>query len=399
MSEILSTISGMSGYRVAGVHCGIKKNDALDFALIVSDSPATCAGVFTTNLVKAAPVLVDQEKLNRSGGRVRALAVNSGCANAATGQQGLDNANQTARYVAEKIDCHEDEVLVMSTGVIGVQLPIDKIRRGIDLAFQQLSEDGWDDVARAIMTTDTYPKLASVTKDSFQVAGIAKGAGMIAPNMATMLSFIVTDAQLSRDDSQIVLNAVSDHTYNRIVVDGDMSTNDTVLLLANGEVKPTQDIEEAIGTVSKKLAQDIVRDGEGVTKFVTVAVNGTATDSEARQIANTIATSPLVKTAFYGNDANWGRIIAAAGRAGVNFDPAKIQLKVTLGVDETLTGAPLLLVFDGTPCDYSEAMATDIVSASEFTYTLIVGSGQGSATVWTCDISHDYVSINAEYRT
>ena len=201
MVDVFPTIAGVNGYRVAGVHCGIKKNNALDFALILSDKLATCAGVFTTNLVKAAPVLVDQDKLKRTGGRVRALAINSGCANAATGQQGLDNAYETARYIATKIGCHEDEVLVMSTGVIGVQLPMDKIQHGVDLAVEQLTKSAWDDVARAIMTTDTRPKLASTNADGFQIAGIAKGAGMIAPNMATMLSFIVTDANLSLSQS------------------------------------------------------------------------------------------------------------------------------------------------------------------------------------------------------
>ncbi len=398
MVDVFPTIAGVNGYRVAGVHCGIKKNNALDFALILSDKLATCAGVFTTNLVKAAPVLVDQDKLKRTGGRVRALAINSGCANAATGQQGLDNAYETARYIATKIGCHEDEVLVMSTGVIGVQLPMDKIQHGVDLAVEQLTKSAWDDVARAIMTTDTRPKLASTNADGFQIAGIAKGAGMIAPNMATMLSFIVTDANLSLEDAQGMLDHASNRTYNRIVIDGDMSTNDTVLLLANGDKMPAHDIAPLLEAVSKKLAQDIVRDGEGVTKFVAVTVNGTATDADARHIANTIATSPLVKTAFYGNDANWGRIIAAAGRAGIDFDVNKMQLEIGRGVD-TVHGESITLVMEGTPCVYSEAEATAIVSETQFTYSLNLGTGRGTATVWTCDLSHDYISINAEYRT
>ena len=401
MSEVKTTIQPIAGFKVAGVAAGIKKKaGALDFALIVSDVPCHAAGVFTTNLVKAAPVLVDQDKLNRSGGIVRAIAINSGCANAATGQQGMDNAYETARYVAEKIGCHEDEVLVMSTGVIGVQLPMEKIKHGVDLAVDNLGADNWELAARAIMTTDTHPKQASIVEDGYSVAGIAKGAGMIAPNMATMLGFMVTDADLSTLEAKASLLQTAGTTFNRIVVDGDMSTNDTVLLLANGVsgAKANSDFTSALQVVSKQLAQAIVRDGEGVTKFVTIKVQGTEDDASARQIANTIATSPLVKTAFYGNDANWGRIIAAAGRANVDFDATQIQLEVVMGAEKP-EGDPLMLVFAGTPCDYSEAVATEIVSSSEFIYTLTVGAGNGQATIWTCDLSHKYVSINADYRT
>lgn len=401
MTEVKTSIQGVAGFKVAGVAAGIKKKaGVLDFALIVSDVPCQAAGVFTTNLVKAAPVLVDQDKLNRSGGRVRAIAINSGCANAATGQQGMENAYETARYVAEKIGCHEDEVLVMSTGVIGVQLPMDKIKHGVDLAVENLGENNWDKAARAIMTTDTHPKEASMTENGYTIAGIAKGAGMIAPNMATMLGFMVTDAALSAQDAKIALQQAAGTTFNRIVVDGDMSTNDTVLLLANGVsgVKASSQVATLLQAVSKQLAQAIVRDGEGVTKFVTIKVQGANDDESARLIANTIATSPLVKTAFYGNDANWGRIIAAAGRAGVDFDATQIQLEVVKGAEKT-EGGSLMLVFAGTPCDYSEAYATEIVSSSEFIYTLTVGTGSGQATIWTCDLSHEYVSINAEYRT
>lgn len=385
-------IEHISGFQTAGVHCGLKKNGNLDFALIVSETPAQAAGVFTQNLVKAAPVLVDQEKLRRTGGVVRAIAVNSGCANAATGQQGIDNAYEIARYVAEKLGCHEDQVLVMSTGVIGTQLSMDKIKYGVGLAVDQLGKNNWEDAARAIMTTDTRPKLASVV-DDVTVAGIAKGSGMIAPNMATMLGFIVTDATLNATDVQAMLHRATEKSFNRIVVDGDTSTNDAVLLLANGRNQSPLD-ESVLDIVCHHLAQAIVRDGEGVTKFVTINVHGTKTNADARQIANTIATSPLVKTAFYGNDANWGRIIAAAGRAGVDFDAARVELRVASVDDDEL-----MLVYQGTPCDYSEQQATEIVSQPEFIYTLNVGDSDGHAMIWTCDISHDYVSINADYRT
>jgi glutamate N-acetyltransferase/amino-acid N-acetyltransferase len=396
---------GLAGFQAGGVAANIKKNGALDLALIVSDTECAAAGVFTTNRVKAAPVLVNLEKLAKTGGKVRAIVVNSGCANACTGRQGIDNANATARHAAAAIGCHEDEVLVMSTGVIGVQLPLDKVTHGIDLAMQAANAENWDAAARAIMTTDTRPKQAASSGDGYTIAGIAKGAGMIAPNMATMLSFIHTDARLSPGDVRTALRHAAEMTFNRIVVDGDMSTNDTVLLLANGcsgtAVETSDELArftERLTEVCRTLAHAIVRDGEGVTKFVGITVEGVASDADARTIANTIATSPLVKTAFYGNDANWGRIVAAAGRAGVDFDGDSVDLSVAPGVDEN-AGDPLVLVKSGTPTDYSEDAASAIVRGAEFSYTLTVGTGDGRATVWTCDFSHEYVSINAEYRT
>ncbi|MBI1276722.1 MAG: bifunctional glutamate N-acetyltransferase/amino-acid acetyltransferase ArgJ [Anaerolineaceae bacterium] len=398
------------GFRVAGVAAGLKKNDALDMTLIVSDTPCVAAGVFTTNYVKAAPVLFDMEVLQGNKDHIRAVTINTKCANACTGDQGLVNAREMARQTAEKIGCGLDEVLVMSTGVIGSQLPMEKIGHGIDLAAGSLGSD-WAVAAAGIMTTDTRPKMAAVAVTAsngktYHIAGIAKGAGMIAPNMATMLSVIVTDVTLPIDTAKGLLQSASETTFNRVVVDGDMSTNDTLLLLANGVSGVTLQspddftaFHEALAAVCRKLAQDIVRDGEGVTKFITLTVRGAASPEVAHQIANTIATSPLVKTAFFGNDANWGRIVAAAGRAGVPIDPDLVRLWIAPGETEDFNLGSLLLFTNGMPSGYGEEQATAIFKESSVSILLDLGMGLGSATVWTCDLSHDYVSINGDYRS
>jgi glutamate N-acetyltransferase/amino-acid N-acetyltransferase len=402
MADVVLSIDGVSGFTAAGVHCGLKKDSRFDLALVVSSAPCATAGVFTTNLVKSAPVLFNIERLRANPGGLRAVVINTGSANACTGEQGMANAEATARYAAQRLGCAADEVLVLSTGVIGTQLPMDKIRAGIDAAASAGSD--WAAAAQAIMTTDTHPKLAAITTadagGTYQMAGITKGAGMIAPNMATMLSVIVTDAVLTPAQAQAALSAAVEVSYNRIVVDGDMSPNDTVLLLANGTsgVTPALDgFQQALTALCTHLAQAIVRDGEGVTKFVTLDVRGAVDDQTAQQIARTIATSALVKTAFYGNDANWGRMIAAAGRAGVPFDPARACLTLASGANGCRDS---LLVFrDGMPLDYNEALATVIVSAAEVDVTLDCGLGSGAATIWTCDLSHEYVTINGDYRT
>lgn len=397
MPELTDT-KPVNGFQVAGVHCGLKKNENLDFALFVSDHPCTAGAVFTTNQVKAAPVLLDMARINSHGSSIRAVAINSGCANACTGQQGIDNALKTARYIADKIGCDENEVLVMSTGVIGEQLKMDKLLHGVDLAMDALGDD-WGAAARAIMTTDTRPKSASITikqadGTSYTITGIVKGAGMIAPNMATMLSLIVTDAKLSQQQAQTILHRVADKSYNRIVIDGDTSTNDTVCLLANGrvEVLDMTQFEQALEAVSVQLAQAVVRDGEGVTKFITIEVNGAPDDKAAHQIANTLAISPLVKTAFFGQDANWGRFVMAAGRAGVPFNPDDLRVYIS----DTQQRIPLMI--NGVPVP-NEEKASAIMRQPEITVSLEVGTGSGRSTVWTCDLSHDYVSINADYRT
>lgn len=405
MTEVQDSIDQVAGFQAAGVHSGIKKDGVLDFSLIVSDTPCATGGVFTTNQVKAAPVLVDMARLQGNAAGIRAVVTNSGCANACTGQEGIDNAELMARYVADKIGCSADDVLVLSTGVIGVQLPMDKIKRGVEMSEPG---DDWLATAQAIMTTDTRPKLASVqvmkaNGETYHIAGMSKGAGMIAPNMATMLSTVVTDAALSPEQAQQTLLAANKISYNCIVVDGDTSTNDTVFLLANGVSGAGLDtgadcdqFQAALDAVCIKLAQDIVRDGEGVSKFITIQVQGAADDVAAKQVANTIAISPLVKTAFYGNDANWGRIAMAVGRAGVEFPQE--QLSLWFGEGEDLANR-LQLVAHGLPLDYSEAAATAIISQPSVSVLVDIGMGDGAATVWTCDLSHEYVSINADYRT
>ncbi|KXK19555.1 MAG: arginine biosynthesis bifunctional protein ArgJ [Chloroflexi bacterium OLB15] len=398
-------MASVSGFSVSGVHAGLKANDALDMAVIFSDRPCVAAGVFTTNLMKAAPVLFDIGQLTSNSDNIRAIVVNTKCANACTGEQGLANARETARLAAKALGIESSQVLVMSTGVIGTHLPMPKIARGIELATATLGQD-WDAAARGIMTTDTRPKLASESFDTpngkVTLTGIAKGAGMIAPNMATLLSAVVTDAVLTAEQAYRLLKQAVEPTFNRIVVDGDMSTNDTLMLLANGasgvSISPNFEAQfaAALLKVCRELAQAIVRDGEGATKFITLHVKGAVDDAAARQIANAIATSPLVKTAFYGGDANWGRIVAAAGRSGVSFDAASVKLRIAKG--ETLTG-DLLLFENEMPTQYSEERATEIVKSSEVYALLDVGQGAGEAIVYTCDLSHDYVSINGSYRS
>jgi len=409
MTDLQTTFDAVPGFRAAGVACGLKKAPgALDLALIAADTPCVAAGVFTTNYVKAAPVLLDQERLATNASGIRAVVINAGVANACTGAQGMKDAEQTAAVVAGEIGGAPGDVLMMSTGVIGVPLPLDKIAQGVKAAAAALRPDGWPDAAQAIMTTDTRPKMAAVKVQSnggsYTVAGIAKGAGMIAPNMATMLCVVVTDAALEPPALQTALIAAATASFNQIVVDGDMSTNDTVLLLANGASGVRVEADEALWAfrdalrqVCVALAKAIVRDGEGVTRFLTLRVTGAPDVRSARRVANTIATSPLVKTAFYGGDANWGRILAAAGRAGVPLEADKLALWFAPGEEGQDDG--LQLVAGGAPTDYAEAAATDIVRQPAVRVRLDLGLGDAEATVWTCDLSHDYVTINGSYRS
>jgi glutamate N-acetyltransferase / amino-acid N-acetyltransferase len=405
MTASSEAAQGVPGFKVAGVSAGLKADGKLDFALIVSDTPCVAAGVFTLNRMKAAPVLVDLARLAKRATGYRAVAINTRCANACTGEQGIANAEQTARWVAERLGCAEDEVLVMSTGVIGTHLPMEKIKHGIALAADALSDspEAWARAAEAIMTTDTKPKAAyaRVQREGGEVAinGIAKGAGMIAPNMATMLGILATNAALMPESASALLKNAADHSFNRIVVDGDMSTNDTVLLLANGvgsDLGADAALREAVMASSAALAKMIVRDGEGATKFITIQVFGAENDSDAKLIANTIATSPLVKTAFYGGDANWGRIVAAAGRSGVALDPKQLKLWIAGGEEHR---RDLLLFDNAMPTAYDEAQATAVMAEPSINVTLDCGQGKGSAVVWTCDLTHEYVSVNGHYRS
>jgi glutamate N-acetyltransferase/amino-acid N-acetyltransferase len=409
MSNVVPSIASVTGFRATGVHAGLKKDGKLDMALIVSNRDCTAAGVFTTNQVKAAPVLVNIEHLKQASHRIRAVAINTISANAGTGRVGMENSRTMAGMVAEQLECEPEQVLVMSTGVIGTHLPMDKIDTGIKAAYAKLGQD-WEQAAQGIMTTDTRPKIASIKVQTingeYTIAGITKGAGMIAPNMATMLGILVTDAQLTQRQTQSTLKKAANLSYNRIVVDGDTSTNDMVVLLANGAsgislASPTDvaQFEGALTQLTTYLAQAVVRDGEGATKFITIDVRGAAKDSDAEKIAQTIAASPLVKTAFFGNDANVGRLLMAAGRAGVEFDPEKLSLWMTPGEALVEDDRGLLLFQNGTKARYKEDDATAIIKEASVYVTLDLNMGNGDAVVWTCDLSHEYVTINGDYRS
>ena len=400
ITAIEGSVSAPKGIRAAGVACGIKKSNGLDMALIVSDTPAAAAAVFTTNKAQAAPVLVSKARLQASGGRARVIAINSGCANACTGPDGLATAEAMADAAAAAAGAPVAEVLIASTGVIGVSLERARVLAGIDAAKAALARDGGPAAARAIMTTDPFPKEAAVevtaAAGTFRVGGIAKGSGMIEPLMATMLGVITTDASVQPALLQRALAAVADVTFNAITVDGECSTNDCVFALANGASGVTLADDDfdllvaALRAVCEPLAIGIVRGGEGATKLVTVQVTGGRNAVEAKQAARAIANSPLVKTAVHGADPNWGRLIAVAGRAGVAFDLERAR--VTIGDVELFAG--------GRPFDERAALASTHLQGTDVSLHVDLGTGgSGTARMWTCDLSADYVKINAEYRT
>jgi len=400
IEQIEGGVTAPAGFRAAGVACGIKKTGALDLAIVVADTPAAAAGVFTTNRALAAPVLVSREHLVRSGGLARAVVVNSGCANACTGPEGLAVARSSADFIASIVGCAPEQVLVASTGVIGVQLDLDRLRRGAGEAAKAVSRIGHADAARAIMTTDRVPKSAAVSvttpAGTFRVGGMAKGAGMIEPHMATMLGFITTDADVPAPLLQRALREAADVTFNAITIDGDTSTNDTVFLLASGASGVRIDdagypaLAAALREVCGTLARAIVRGGEGATKLVAVSASGAASDADAKRAAHTIANSLLVKTAIHGGDPNWGRLLAAAGRAGVAFDVEHATVRI----------GPVVLFKDGVPFDERAPEAAVYLAGSDLEIDVGLGAGgPHSATVWTCDLSAEYVAINAEYRT
>jgi glutamate N-acetyltransferase/amino-acid N-acetyltransferase len=388
-----------AGFSAAGVSAGIKASGALDLALLVADAPAAAAAVFTTNLAQAAPVLVSREHLARSGGHMRAIVVNSGCANACTGEGGLDVARRTAVEAARLIGCTAEEVFVASTGVIGVALPFEKLRVGLAQAVAALASDQGAWAARAIMTTDPFPKEAaarvSIAGREVTIGGMAKGSGMIEPMMATMLGFVTTDAAIAPALLDRALREAVDETFNAITVDGECSTNDCVAILASGASGATIDeaaypaFVHALKAVCLRLALGIVKGGEGATKLITVQVHGAASAADARRAAKAIANSPLVKTAIHGGDPNWGRLIAVAGRAGVAFDLSGAS--VTIGTVE--------LFKDGRPFDEEAPRAAEYLRNDEILVSVGLGAGTAASTVWTCDLSAEYVRINAEYRT
>jgi glutamate N-acetyltransferase/amino-acid N-acetyltransferase len=398
--ELQGGVTAPRGFRAAGVPCGIKASGAPDLSLVVSDAPAAAAGVFTTNLAVAAPVLISREHLARSRGRGRAVVINSGCANACTGPDGMEHARAMAQQTAAALGCDIQDVLVASTGVIGVKLEMAKVRKGITTAAGQLATNGGADAARAIMTTDPFPKEAAVEASSaagaYRVGGMAKGSGMIEPSMATMLGVLTTDAQVEPALLQHALALVVNDTFNAITVDGECSTNDCVLVLAGGEsgVRITEEglsgFATALRAVCEPLAVGIVRGGEGATKLITVRVAGAASDQDARRAARAIANSLLVKTAVHGGDPNWGRLIAVAGRSGAAFSLEGAAVRI----------GPVVLFRDGTPFDDRAPEAAEYLGSRDIDIEVNLGTGgTGRSHIWTCDLSADYVRINAEYRT
>jgi len=392
-------ITAPRGFRAAGVFCGIKAK-GLDLALIVSDTRAAAAGVFTVNRAQAAPVILSRRQLAASSGHATAVVVNSGCANACTGSDGMEHAEAMAARTATAVGCGMSDVLVASTGVIGVKLDMAKVSCGIQSAAAALAVGAGGDAARAIMTTDPFPKEASVeiTTDAgtFRVGGMAKGSGMIEPNMATMLGFVTTDAAVAPALLLRALKAVADDTFNAITVDGECSTNDCVFALANGASGiglgegDYAALVEAMRQVCEPLAVGIVRGGEGATKLVTVRVTGAASDDDAKRAARAIANSPLVKTAIHGGDPNWGRLVAVAGRSGSDFvlDAAAVRI------------GPVELFSGGTPHDERAPQAAEYLKGDNLIVAVDMGTGGGGTSrMWTCDLSAEYVRINADYRT
>jgi glutamate N-acetyltransferase/amino-acid N-acetyltransferase len=398
-SERLS-VAAPKGFLAGAAPCGLKKAGD-DLAIIFSERPAVAAAVFTQNLVQAAPVLVSREHLRFRTDR--AIVVNSGGANACTGEQGLNDARGTARMVAEYFNCDDREVLIASTGVIGVQLDMDKVASGVREATGTLSRGAGFRVAEAIMTTDTMPKRAvrsvRIGDSMVKIAGVAKGSGMIHPDMATLLSFVTTDAAISKAALHAALKRAVNLSFNRVSIDGDTSTNDMLAVLANGGAGNGQitkpegaDFERFAKTlteVCRDLAIQVARDGEGARKLITIRVRRAPSERDASKIASTIATSPLVKTAIAGADANWGRILAAAGRSGVKFDPSKVEIKL----------GDLTVARRGMGLPFSEARALEILKRDEVAITFDMRQGEAEVTEWTCDLTEDYIRINADYRS
>ena len=401
------SVTSPKGFKASGIKAGLKRSGAPDMAMIYSAAPCVAAGAFTSNLFAAAPVVFDRERI-AAGDSIHAVVINSGNANACTGQQGLDDARATAEKAAALLGCSANEVMVSSTGRIGVPMPMDIILNGTELAAKALSEDGGENAALAIMTTDTRPKSFSTRIDiggvTVTLGGMTKGAGMIAPKLrmappqATMLSYVTTDAVIDKAALHAALAAALDKSYNRITVDGDTSTNDTFVALANAQAgnkaitqgTPEFDLfADALASLAGRLAKEMVKDGEGVSRFVEVNVTGAKSDADARICAEAIANSALCKTAWFGADPNWGRILCAAGYCGISFDPSKVSLD--------MQGAPV--VRGGMDAGTPESELVKLVSEKEVKIDLDLGAGNGSFTVWTCDLTYEYVKINADYHT
>ncbi|MBS14188.1 MAG: bifunctional ornithine acetyltransferase/N-acetylglutamate synthase [Gemmatimonadetes bacterium] len=385
------------GYTASGLACGIYPDGRKDIALIASDRPASAAGMFTTNRVQAAPVHLNREHL--IDGKAQAILINSGNANACTGEKGMANARHEAALIADRLSLTPEDVLVNSTGVIGVQLPMDKVETGIAGVLDTLGS-GWDDAAEAIMTTDTVPKKASATLTiggkTVTLAGIAKGSGMIAPNMATMLCYVVTDAAIAAEDLRGALSQTSQRSFNCVTVDGDMSTNDTIILMANGGSETGQisddnlsDFTDALEQLLINFARKVARDGEGATKLITITVNGAKSEADGRTVGLSVANSSLVKTAVFGRDPNWGRILCAMGYAGIDFDPDRATV--------SMAGIPIYA--DGAGLEFDHDAAVEALGAEEIPIDINLAEGDAQIVIYTCDLTYDYVRINAEYTT
>ncbi|BBB91415.1 MAG TPA: bifunctional glutamate N-acetyltransferase/amino-acid acetyltransferase ArgJ [Methylomusa anaerophila] len=401
LMKIDGGITAPAGFTAAGVKAGIKKSGKEDVAIIYSSVPAAVAAVFTANKIVAAPVIVSRRVVDK--GRACAIVVNSGCANSCTGQQGLIDAQSMAHMTASALNIKDCEVVVASTGVIGMSLPMGKLAEGIKKAAANLSVDGHQAALEAIMTTDTFPKSSAYRFTlggvPVKIAGIAKGAGMIHPNMATMLSFLTTDAAISPAILKQALKQAVEVSFNAITIDGDTSTNDTVCVLANGQAgnapidsgqgEDYQAFVDALTATCTDLAKLVVRDGEGATKFLEITVKGAVSLGDAKTAAMAVAKSPLVKTAFFGQDPNWGRIICAIGYSGAQVVTDKTSL--TIGGITTVRG--------GQGCEVDAPSLKAAMAAKDIAVTVDLGLGPAAATVWTCDFSYDYVKINAEYTT
>ena len=407
MKIIDGGVTAAKGFEAAAAAAGIKYQDRTDMALIYSEKPCKAAGAFTTNVVKAAPVKWDREIIEKKL-RPQAVIVNSGIANACTGEEGMECCRKTAETAARELDVDAESVLVGSTGVIGMQIPMDRIEKGIHTlaAEKKADRESGAAAAKAIMTTDTRPKEAAVTFEingkTVTIGGMAKGSGMIHPNMCTMLSFITTDAKISGKALRKALRADVEDTYNMISVDGDTSTNDTVLLLANGMARndkirygtPEYEIFcQALHYINETLAKKMAGDGEGATALFEAKITGAQTREQAKVLAKSIVCSNLTKTSIAGHDANWGRILCAMGYSGAEFDPEKVTLFF-----ESSAGK-IKIIENGVAVEYSEEKATEILSQPEVTVTADIGEGQAQAAAWGCDLTHEYININADYRS
>ena len=382
----------LNGFLASGICAGIGNKDKLDLALIYSEQEASVAAVFTKNMVKAAPVIVSQAHLGVNGGKARAIVANSGNANACTGNRGMEDAVKIAQFVANELGIEREEILIASTGVIGKRLDMDVIARSIPKLVKGLSADGLGKVAEAIMTTDTFPKISQFQGDGYKIIGVAKGAGMIMPDMATMLSFILTDAYIEPEPLKNILLKAVDETFNRITVDGDTSTNDTVIVMANGIAgeRDVNGFSEGLTMVCKDLARMIVKDGEGASKLVDIVVKGAKSPLDALKAARTVANSNLVKTAIYGEDPNWGRIMAALGRSGIDMETEYVDV----WIDD------VQIVSSGQAVgDDVEIIASRRMKKDEFSIIIDLKKGPYRDHMFTCDLTHGYITINAEYRT